>query len=395
MLRSGLIAAPLRLGPAALGRLTAFATASRDLRAGVVQGPFWYVGGIGVEPERQGEGIGTALMDELGALAGDPLCLETASERNVAWYERLGFAVIAEGRVPDGPTIWSMKRPSRLQGLMLPKRFPDRAEIAVVRAEAEQLAAGERGRDQAPHRRPRARAPRDGEARLPRPRRPQRPHPAPLPGRAHRRGRRPPRRHRRRDRLSGPVAGAASRRLAVDALEVLAKIRAPLPDTFHGLTDVEQRYRKRYLDLLMNEDTRRLFLTRAKIVTAVRRALDDDGFVEVETPILQPRYGGAFAAPVRDPQQRARPGRVPADRVRAVPQAADRRRARARLRDRQGLPQREHLVQAQPRVHDAGVVRGICRLQGHDAADRESRRARHPRGDRRHRRSRSGATRST
>ena len=85
--------------------------------------------------------------------------------------------------------------------------------------------------------------------------------------------------------------------LAVDSLEVLAKIRAPLPDTFHGLTDVEQRYRKRYLDLLMNEETRRLFQTRARIVTAVRRALDEDGFVEVETPILQPRYGGAFALP--------------------------------------------------------------------------------------------------
>ncbi len=115
MVRSGLIAAPFRLGPAALGRLTAFATASRDLRTGVVPGPFWYVGGIGVDPERQGQGIGTVLMEELGALAGDPLCLETANERNVAWYERLGFAVIAEGRVPDGPLIWSMQRvPSRV-----------------------------------------------------------------------------------------------------------------------------------------------------------------------------------------------------------------------------------------------------------------------------------------
>jgi ribosomal protein S18 acetylase RimI-like enzyme len=110
MVRSGLIAAPLRLGPAALGRLTAFAKASRELRAGVVKGPFWYVGGIGVDPERHGEGIGTALMGELADRAGDPLCLETASERNVAWYERLGYAVIAEGRVPDGPAIWSMER---------------------------------------------------------------------------------------------------------------------------------------------------------------------------------------------------------------------------------------------------------------------------------------------
>jgi len=85
--------------------------------------------------------------------------------------------------------------------------------------------------------------------------------------------------------------------LATDRLELLAHIRAPLPDTFHGLTDVEQRYRRRYLDLLMNEETRRDFVLRARMVTSIRRALDDEGFVEVETPILQPRYGGAFARP--------------------------------------------------------------------------------------------------
>ncbi len=104
----------------------------------------------------------------------------------------------------------------------------------------------------------------------------------------------------------GDVVGAAgkpakSRRgepsLAVEWLEVLAPNRNPLPDTFHGLTDVETRYRKRYLDLLVNEDSRALFVLRARIVAAIRKHLDDDGFVEVETPILQPRYGGAFALP--------------------------------------------------------------------------------------------------
>ena len=85
--------------------------------------------------------------------------------------------------------------------------------------------------------------------------------------------------------------------VAADTVEVLARNTTPLPDTFHGLTDVELRYRKRYLDLLVNADTREDFLVRARIVTAIRRALDDDGFVEVETPILQPRYGGAFARP--------------------------------------------------------------------------------------------------
>jgi lysyl-tRNA synthetase class 2 len=85
--------------------------------------------------------------------------------------------------------------------------------------------------------------------------------------------------------------------LIVDELVLLSRIRAPLPDTFHGLTDVEQRYRRRYLDLLMNDDTRADFMLRARIVSAVRRFLDADGFIEVETPILQPRYGGAFAEP--------------------------------------------------------------------------------------------------
>ena len=81
------------------------------------------------------------------------------------------------------------------------------------------------------------------------------------------------------------------------SVEVLSRNTQPLPDTFHGLTDVELRYRKRYLDLLMNDETRAVFVTRARIVTAIRRALDEWGFVEVETPILQPRYGGAFARP--------------------------------------------------------------------------------------------------
>jgi lysyl-tRNA synthetase class 2 len=85
--------------------------------------------------------------------------------------------------------------------------------------------------------------------------------------------------------------------LAADTVEVLSRNTQPLPDTFHGLTDVEQRYRRRHLDLLMNDETRDVFVTRARIVTAIRRSLDEDGFVEVETPVLQPHYGGAFARP--------------------------------------------------------------------------------------------------
>jgi len=104
----------------------------------------------------------------------------------------------------------------------------------------------------------------------------------------------------------GDIIGASGRptrsrrgepSLQVDRIEPLAPIRTPLPDTFHGLTDVEQRYRRRYLDLLMNEETRADFLLRSRILASLRRVLDRESFVEVETPILQPRYGGAFARP--------------------------------------------------------------------------------------------------
>src|SRR3954466_10205153 len=85
--------------------------------------------------------------------------------------------------------------------------------------------------------------------------------------------------------------------IAVEELVLLGKNRSPLPDTFHGLTDTEQRYRKRYLDLLMNEDARRDALVRSRMIAAIRAYLDSEDFVEVETPILQPQYGGAFAEP--------------------------------------------------------------------------------------------------
>jgi lysyl-tRNA synthetase class 2 len=85
--------------------------------------------------------------------------------------------------------------------------------------------------------------------------------------------------------------------LAVTELQLLAKIKRPLPDTFHGITETETRYRQRYLDLLMSEESRADVELRARMVAAIRRYLDDHGFIEVETPILQPRYGGALADP--------------------------------------------------------------------------------------------------
>jgi lysyl-tRNA synthetase class 2 len=178
----------------------------------------------------------------------------------------------------------------------LPKRFPGRAEAAAVKAEAEALEPGQDGSE-----------PRRLAGRV-------------LGRRGHGKlvfldlvdrsgqiqlllsaGRVGP-----VDLDLGDIVGVVGRptktrrgepSVAVDELVLLAKTARPLPDTFHGLVDPETRYRKRYLDLLVNEETRRDFLLRSRMVSSIRGALDEDGFVEVETPILQPRYGGAFAEP--------------------------------------------------------------------------------------------------
>jgi lysyl-tRNA synthetase, class II len=85
--------------------------------------------------------------------------------------------------------------------------------------------------------------------------------------------------------------------LQVARLELLAKTLSPLPEKWHGLKDTETRYRQRYLDLLSNAEARQIFLARSRIVTAMRKFLDDQGFLEVETPVLQALYGGAAAEP--------------------------------------------------------------------------------------------------
>jgi len=85
--------------------------------------------------------------------------------------------------------------------------------------------------------------------------------------------------------------------LAVDSWTLLAKSLRPPPEKHHGLSDVETRYRRRELDLMANEEARSLFITRARIITEIRRFLDAEGFIEVETPILQPIYGGGMGRP--------------------------------------------------------------------------------------------------
>jgi lysyl-tRNA synthetase, class II len=175
---------------------------------------------------------------------------------------------------------------------MLPKRFPDREEIAAVRARAEEAESGQTLDDE--HRvagRVMARREMGKLTFL---------------DLVDRSGRIQLISEQKVDLDLGDIVGVTGRpgrsrrgepSLVTSELQLLAKIRRPLPDTFHGLTDVETRYRQRYLDLLVNEDTRAEFLLRTRMVAAIRRYLDGHGFVEVETPVLQPRYGGAFADP--------------------------------------------------------------------------------------------------
>jgi lysyl-tRNA synthetase class 2 len=82
-----------------------------------------------------------------------------------------------------------------------------------------------------------------------------------------------------------------------EKLTFLSKILLALPEKFHGLEDVEVRYRQRYLDLIANPESQKVFVTRAKIISSLRRQLEQHGYIEVETPMMQPLYGGATARP--------------------------------------------------------------------------------------------------
>ncbi len=99
--------------------------------------------------------------------------------------------------------------------------------------------------------------------------------------------------------IDGYVFRTRTGELSIHAEKItfLSKILLSLPEKWHGLEDVEIRYRQRYLDLIANPESQKIFLTRAKIVASLRRVLESHGFIEVETPMMQPVYGGATARP--------------------------------------------------------------------------------------------------
>jgi len=99
--------------------------------------------------------------------------------------------------------------------------------------------------------------------------------------------------------VSGPLFRTRAGEVTVEAraYELIAKALRPPPEKWHGIEDVETRYRQRYLDLQANEETREVFRLRAAVISSIRRFLDARGFIEVETPVLQPEAGGAAATP--------------------------------------------------------------------------------------------------
>lgn len=99
--------------------------------------------------------------------------------------------------------------------------------------------------------------------------------------------------------VEGEVYATQTGEITVKAekITLLSKTLRPLPEKFHGVVDTEIKYRQRYLDLITNEDARKIFLTRSKVVSFIRRFLEENGFIEVETPILQTSVSGASAKP--------------------------------------------------------------------------------------------------
>ena len=133
--------------------------------------------------------------------------------------------------------------------------------------------------------------------------------------------------------VTGPLMRTRTGEPTVEVRQwkLLSKSLRPLPEKWHGLVDVEARYRRRYLDLISNEEARRIATLRSRVVSALRRMMDARGFMEVETPMLVSVPAGGTATTVLHALQGAEPGPLPENRHRTISEEARNRRPRKGL----------------------------------------------------------------
>ncbi len=156
----------------------------------------------------------------------------------------------------------------------------------------------------------------------------------------------------------------------VERLVLLTKSLRPLPDKWHGIADTEMRYRRRYVDLIMNEESRRVFETRSRIVRYLRAFLDARGFLEVETPMLHPIPGGAAARPFKTHHNALDVDMY----LRIAPELYLKRLTVGGFERvyeiNRNFRNEGRLDPAQPRIHHARAVSGVCRLHRSHGDDR-------------------------
>ena len=176
---------------------------------------------------------------------------------------------------------------------------------------------------------------------------------------------------------------------------VVGKALRPLPAKWHGLSNIETRYRQRYLDLIANDDVKQVFYKRSTIIREIRDFMHERGFIEVETPTMQAIPGGAAAQPFVTRHNALGCEFYLRIALELVLETAARRRDGPRVRDWPQLPQRGHLAEAQPGVHHARGVPGVRRLRNDDGAARDDDHSRRARKSSAHWSSSTGTPRAT